>query len=301
MAKTQQDKVLVIGTNGYVGKSIAGYMEDFFGQGNVVCIGGSKDSDWAMHWEAIKSGDFGAIRNVAGSRFSQPEEAQIASYLNANAYFPADLARASGVSRTPIFHISSRWTIGESGEGPNTIYGATKALGDAQLAREMQRLGVPFVIARIRETFGINDPRGSLISTLASYGASGKPLPLTPGLQISDPIFVDDIAIGACLMVESLIGGATFNGFFETIVQPQTVRQIVDLWQSEIAPDLNPLFGELPYRGIELFKMDQVHPALPYFNPRNRGESFSIVYKAATTTREVSLEDVEQFDLAPED
>ena len=283
MALTSRDRILVVGTNGYVGSSIASALNSRFGIQSVVMVGSSRDPAWPEHWDNIRAGVFAAVCNVAGAHFLQPEGQQFERYLAANAYLPRALAQASASSHTPIFHVSSRWVLGERGEGPNTLYGATKAFGDAELARLMQANNVPYVVARIRETYGTNDPRGSLISALAGATVSGTPLQLTLGEQIADPTHVEDFAVGAANTMMALAEGDPIQGFFETPVDPLTVRQITYLWMDSVGENLCPVFGALPYRGIELFAMEQVHPSLPTFRPRDRGELFTAVYRAAVT------------------
>ncbi len=192
-------------------------------------------------------------------------------YWASNVDLPARLAQAAQCSGTGLVHVGTRWSIGERGEGPNSLYGATKALGDLlvlapPLSPGKAQTGWAKVI-RIRDLIGPCDPRPNIIRALNTAWEGDDVALMTPGLQLIDPLDVRDVADCLISVAEAPDSSSSIT---EIGLRPLSVRALVDEWVQATGRDVKVKWGALPLRGTELFEISPVHPATPFFRPRPR-------------------------------
>jgi nucleoside-diphosphate-sugar epimerase len=78
--------------------------------------------------------------------------------------------------------------------GPTTLYGAAKVAAHVFGAALASQLGLEFVGLRIFGTFGIGEAPVRLIPHMIDRLARGEEPELTPGVQVRDLTYVDDVA-----------------------------------------------------------------------------------------------------------
>ena len=262
-------KVLVVGGRGFLGRHI---MSDITRMKWESVSIDSRSIAPEPYLQDVADGRFSSVIVVAAQKFHEPEFQVVAKYLHTNSLLPAKIASACATSNTELALIGTRWSLGEFGEGPNSLYAATKLLGEVSSMRILANSKVPMTVIRVRDLVGPGDPRNNLFRLLHDAVRSGKTLPLTPGYQLIDPIDVRDTSASIVSFLALRDRKAGIQQY-EIGLRPETVRRIVMQWLDihGVCADLD--WAALPNRGTELFKMKQVHPNLPTFMPRARVET----------------------------
>jgi nucleoside-diphosphate-sugar epimerase len=133
---------------------------------------------------------------------------------------------------------------------PTSEYGAAKAAGWLLAQAFSHRTGLEVVSLRPFTMYGPMEPPGRLVPSVVRHALAGRPIDLTPGDQVRDFVYVEDVADAfiAASTTEAAIGG-TFNVCSGSAV---TVRDIVQRVLQRTGSTAPARFGALSYRPTEL-------------------------------------------------
>lgn len=142
-----------------------------------------------------------------------------------------------------------RWTE-DALPAPTSEYGAAKAAGWLITQAFARRTGLEVVALRPFTMYGPMEPPGRLVPSVVRQALAGRPIDLTPGDQVRDFVYVEDVADAfiAAVTATAAVGG-TFNVCSGTAV---TVREIVQRVLRCTGSESNARFGALSYRPTEL-------------------------------------------------
>jgi UDP-glucose 4-epimerase len=133
---------------------------------------------------------------------------------------------------------------------PPDLYGAAKAATTIWAAALARHLEIPLVALRLFHFYGPGEPARRLVPSLIHGLRSGQPVPLTPGEQVRDSLFVEDV-------IEALLAAATaplppYQVYNVCSSTPVRVREIAELTARLMCKPLDLLeFGALSYRQDE--------------------------------------------------
>ncbi|MGQ0663086.1 MAG: NAD-dependent epimerase/dehydratase family protein [Pseudomonadota bacterium] len=127
-------------------------------------------------------------------------------------------------------------------------YGGAKAAATREGTARARALGLPFVVARPFLTYGPSEAPHRLMSALARQLRCGEPVALSPGEQVRDFVFVDDVAT----VLEALATSASvadYEAYNVCTGRATTVRAAATLVALRLGAPAELLkFGALPYR-----------------------------------------------------
>jgi nucleoside-diphosphate-sugar epimerase len=129
------------------------------------------------------------------------------------------------------------------------LYGASKAAGSIWALRLAATYGLPLVLLRLFHVYGSGESQYRLISSLFEQLKQGLPVALSPGEQVRDMLYMEDVldALEASLRVPPL---QIYNLCSSTAV---TVAEVARTAARVIGqPESLLQFGALPYRTGEL-------------------------------------------------
>ncbi|MFG1466447.1 NAD(P)-dependent oxidoreductase [Xanthobacter sp. DSM 24535] len=136
---------------------------------------------------------------------------------------------------------------------PSSLYGAAK-LAVLHLTRQLAaQAGVTFTWLRLFSTYGPGDKPDWLIPSMIEEMMDGSRPRTTLGTQRWDYLFIDDVARG--ILAAAIEPGV--NGIYNLgSGQPVPVRQIVESIRDLVAPEMELVFGEIPYRADQIWHME---------------------------------------------
>jgi len=136
---------------------------------------------------------------------------------------------------------------------PTTLYGATKAATMFLTRQLAAQANIEFAWLRLFSTYGPDDNQGWLIPSLTRDMLAGRRPKTTHGTQRWDYLFVADAARG--ILAAAVTPGATgiFNlGSGEAV----TVRSVIEAVRDFAAPNMELIFGEIPFRPDQVWHME---------------------------------------------
>ena len=135
---------------------------------------------------------------------------------------------------------------------PTTLYGAAK-VSALYLTRQLAvQNSMRHVWLRLFSTYGPDDNEGWLIPTLITKMLRGERPQTTLGTQFWDWLYVDDVARGVLAAATSPTAQGVFNlGSGEAVQVRRAIETIRDL----AAPDMELVFGEIPFRPDQVMHM----------------------------------------------
>jgi nucleoside-diphosphate-sugar epimerase len=136
---------------------------------------------------------------------------------------------------------------------PTSLYGASK-LATLHLTRQLcAQNGVGFAWMRLFSTFGPGDNPNWLIPSLIEQMLAGTRPRTSLGKQLWDYLYISDVAKG--IVAAALTPDAT--GIFNLgSGKPVAVKSIVEMIRDQAAPDLELVFGEIPYKADQIWHME---------------------------------------------
>lgn len=136
---------------------------------------------------------------------------------------------------------------------PTTLYGAAK-LAVLYLSRQLAaQAGISFAWLRLFSTYGPGDNPNWLIPSLIQQMLDGTRPKTTLGTQKWDYLYIDDVARGVLAAVTASAATGVFN---LGSGQPVTVRTIIEKLRDFAAPDMELVFGEIPYGPHQVWHME---------------------------------------------
>lgn len=134
---------------------------------------------------------------------------------------------------------------------PVSLYGAAKAASSIYGNALAINLGIPFVTLRLFGVYGVGENHFRLIPYLIHKLSQTKPVDLTPGDQVRDFLYIDDVidALIAAAQSEKL---ALYSIFNVCSGHPTRIRDVAEAVADTIGRSRNLLlFGKRPHRQDE--------------------------------------------------
>jgi len=136
---------------------------------------------------------------------------------------------------------------------PTTLYGASK-LAVHYLTRQLAaQAGISYAWMRLFSAYGPRDNPVWLIPSLIQEMLAGRRPKTTLGEQSWDYLFIDDIANAIVAVSTSGTAEGTFN---LGSGRPIRVRSVIEKIRDLIAPQMQLVFGEIPYRADQVWHME---------------------------------------------
>jgi CDP-6-deoxy-D-xylo-4-hexulose-3-dehydrase len=177
--------------------------------------------------------------------------------LRVNLYGTINVVRAAAeVGARRIIHTGTSYEYGDlAADGqldPISPYAASKAAAWAFCRMYHRTMDWPIVCLRLFQVYGPGQ-RGTLIPSAIEAGLAGEPFATTPGEQIRDWTYIDDV-------IEAYLHAATAEGIdgetFDIGTGTGTsVQEVVGLLFEHIGSSRQPDIGALPYRPGEVWRL----------------------------------------------
>jgi nucleoside-diphosphate-sugar epimerase len=211
-----------------------------------------------------------AIFHVAAAGGISHSVGEVASLIDANLTLGTAVAEAATATGTAVVAAGSYWEYGDGAHGPaNSLYAATKRSLDPVLDYYAAARGLRCVKLVLYDVYGPGDWRNRLLSQLVAAARGGSPIDLSEGLQVMEPLHVEDAADAFIHAAGMLVRGenlppAVGVGSGERL----TIRRLAERVERAVGARIEARWGARPYPEGQIFTPVEL-PRLPYWRPRH--------------------------------
>ena len=288
--RSSLNRALVTGATGFIGSHLVRYMEK---QGWDVHILARTGSDLKVLGDVINlitvhrhdGTSTGMIEIMAAAKpdvvfhlasqfLSNHKTEDIERLVSSNLLFSTQLLEAmvmSGVIN--IVNVGTSWQHYHSEDySPVNLYAATKQAFECILAYYIEAHGLKATTLLLFDTYGPNDPREKLIPLLWKVAITRQPLMMSPGEQLIELVYVDDVVRAFVIAAEALTKTQTLGHTRYGVSANKPIR-IIDLVKEFelVINDTLPIeFGQRPYRPREVMKPWSSHQRVPGWKPETQ-------------------------------
>ena len=232
------------------------------------------------------------VLHLASLFLQQHKADEIGSLVTSNITFGTRLLEASVHSSVPWFiNTGTFWQHFENEDyNPVNLYAATKqAFQDiAKFYYETQKIN--FVTIKLNDTFGEGDTRKKVFNLWKGLAESGENLGMSPGDQIIDISYIEDIVEAYLLMIEHLKSDTNYsyagNVYSVSSSERMPLKALAKEYEKATGDTLDITWGERPYRDREvMFPWDK---GLPVPNWKQKTSIKDAIFKVIKKQKEES-------------
>jgi nucleoside-diphosphate-sugar epimerase len=273
-------KIIVTGSTGFVAKAI---IDSLINTGHEVHAIVRKSSDTTGINEKTKffiddGGDAtlmdffkevkpDGVLHLASLFLQQHKENEINALIISNVTFGTRLLEASVSTNVPWFiNTGTFWQHYENKSySPVNLYAATKQAFQDIAKFYYETNDINFVTLKLNDTFGMGDTRKKVFNLWKGLAESGENLGMSPGDQIIDISYIDDIVEAYTLMIDHLKNDTSFsyagNVYSVSSSERMPLKELAKAYEKSTGDTLDITWGERPYRDREvMFPWDQGKP-----------------------------------------
>jgi len=207
------------------------------------------------------------VLHLASLFLQQHKQDEIDSLITSNITFGTRLLEASVNSNVPWFiNTGTFWQHFENETyNPVNLYAATKQAFQDIAKFYYQTKKINFVTIKLNDTFGEGDTRKKVFNLWKGLADSGENLGMSPGDQIIDISYIDDIVEAYTLMIDYLKNDSTYsyagNVYSVSSSERMPLKELAKTYELATGDTLDITWGERPYRDREvMFPWDEGKP-----------------------------------------
>lgn len=133
--------------------------------------------------------------------------------------------------------------------GMGYIYGSGKLVAHTICKSVAAEIGIDLVWAMITNAYGVGEKSPRMVNTTIQKCIRNEAPQFTAGTQNYDFVYIDDVATAFRLIGEN---GKPFNEYLIGSSNAKPLKEFLLELKEAIAPELDFLFGDIPFTGINL-------------------------------------------------
>lgn len=133
--------------------------------------------------------------------------------------------------------------------GLGYIYGSGKLVAHTMAMSVAADIGIDLVWAEITNAYGVGELSPRMVNTTIRKVIKGEEPQFTAGTQNYDFVYIDDVAKAFYLIGKN---GKPFNEYLIGSSNAKPLKEYLLEMKAAIAPDLNFVFGDIQFTGINL-------------------------------------------------
>jgi len=198
------------------------------------------------------------VVHLASLFLAQHNSEDIDSLINSNILFGTRLLEAASKSKTRWFvNTGTFWQhYDDEDYNPVNLYAATKQAFDVMAKFYYETQNIDFVTLKLNDTFGEGDTRKKVFNLWRSLAESGESLGMSPGEQIIDISYIENIIDAYMQLIENISSDTehSYNGksFAVKADERMSLKELAKVYEKATGSTLNIVWGERPYRDREV-------------------------------------------------
>ena len=133
--------------------------------------------------------------------------------------------------------------------GMGYIYGMGKHIAHSMCKAVAADIGIELLWPMITNAYGVGELSPRFVNSTLRKIIHGEPLQFTAATQSYDFVYVTDVAKAFYLVAEK---GKPFCEYMIGSGDAKPLRQFIIEMQQALAPDATPIFGDIPFTGIDM-------------------------------------------------
>lgn len=212
------------------------------------------------------------VYHLASVFLAHHDPKDVIPMIRGNLEFGTQLVDAMVKSGTyKMVNVGTSWQhYGNEDYNPVNLYAATKQAFEVILRFYLETSPLKVITLKLFDTYGPGDLRPKLFNLLKKVAEEQKPLAMSPGEQLIDIVYIDDVVSAFILAAERLLSGKSEkNEDYEVSSgKPIKLRNLVKIYEEVVGKKLPIEWGGRPYREREVMLPWNTGQALPGWVPR---------------------------------
>jgi len=266
-------KVAILGARGFLGSNISKVLSSRGYEVTGYLLDQAPNNRPGIVYKPIQTyilskqeSDFDIVINLSAKRSTHLTPILNSEVRRCNFEIPRDFILKAAKPGATIINTST-YIQNFEGKAGETVdyYGETKEELSQFIMQFSQNQRIKVIDLFLFTIYGFGDRPTHLIPLLLKAGLSGEKIPLSPGNQLMNLLYIEDLVenLVGCLHNPEITG---YNRFFLWEKHYYTVREIVETIENSIKMKINAGWGERKYSGHEMFSPWPIPmPQLPGF------------------------------------
>ena len=222
--------------------------------------------------DAVAAAKPDVVFHLASLFIAQHQAADVDRLVESNILFGSQLLEAMAQARVAcLVNAGTSWQHFHGPDyDPVNLYAATKQAVTDIIRYYVDACGIRCITLKLFDTYGPDDRRRKLLSLLIQAARTGEPLALSPGEQVMDLIFVEDVVEAFLVASGMLLDGCepAYQDFAVSGGQRVSLRELVKLCEEIMGARIPVNWGARAYRPREVMVPEWFADGLPGWRPR---------------------------------
>ena len=152
---------------------------------------------------------------------------------------------------------------------PVNLYAATKQAFESILKYYIDIKALRVITLKLFDTYGPDDKRFKILNLLKKIKESSEPLRMSPGEQMIDLVYIDDVINAFIIASERLLSGQVQEDETYAISSnsPISLKNLIELFEQIVGQKLPIIWAGRPYRDREVMQTWNKGQLLPGWKP----------------------------------
>lgn len=281
-------KVLVTGATGFIGSHLVKRLVSEGWQTHIIIRKASNlyliknvidkiiihehDGSTENMMEILKEVKPELVFHLASLFLARHRPDDIEALIKSNILFPTQLLEAMAANDTGyLINTGTSWQHYNNDEyNPVCLYAATKQAYEAIIKFYVESCNLKVLTLKLFDTYGPDDPRDKIFSLLKKSIIDGRELSMSPGEQLIDLVYIDDVIDAYILAAEMLLNnqGNNYQEYAVSSKKPIKLKDLAGLFEKAAMKKLPISWGGRQYRLREVMFPWSKGELLPGWEPK---------------------------------